>query len=275
MKKINIVAFSICLTGLIIACFPRSSMAEIIYGCYDQEAGLLRVVLPAPDSNPADYCTCFEAPIQWNSGPDILADAKAYTDSLVASEATARAAGDATLSTALDNEISRAQSAERTISANLDREATARVGGDTAVLDAAKEYTDQQVATIPQGPPGVANGITTAVHGLWSYTDTVSTTYTGFSVSRFNPSTGVDYNLYDPDQVGKGNFRIWFNSSFNILPTCVVTLAFPNAGGQTCGVSVDYNGAFANVQCYRTSIAGSSLVYTSGDPNAFFFICVK
>jgi len=249
MRKIHIVAFSICLASFIIAGFPRYSAADVIYGCYDQLAGLLRVV---PDADPAN-CTCFETPIQWNSEGPVGPAATVSVGSVTTGEPGTPAAvtNSGTSSAAVFN-------------FTIPQGQTGAEGPE-----------GPQGLTGPQGPAGVANGVTRAVHGLYSYSDTVvngTIVGNGFYIRRFL-STGEDTPIDNQTEIGQGRFRIWFNNPFTAFPTCVVTVAYPNAGGQTCSVAV--NSGFFNAQCYTTSIVSGALTYTPNDPNGFFFMCVE
>src|SRR6266478_3428142 len=62
----------------------------------------------------------------------IQSAAQTYTDAQVAAEAAARQAADSTITTNLNNEVSRAQGAESTLQTNINTETTARQAADTA-----------------------------------------------------------------------------------------------------------------------------------------------
>ena len=127
-----------------------------------------------------------------------------------------------------------------------------KINGQLRIVNNPDECRNSELP-VSWNQTGVANGITTAVHGLYSYTGGFGT---GFTI----------------DHIGVGKFVIHFDTAFTDWPTCVVTVAYPNIGGQTCNVAV--NPGYFNVNCFKTSIEAGELTYTLSDPNAFFFTCI-
>jgi hypothetical protein len=117
------------------------------------------------------------------------------------------------------------------------------------------------------GPAGVANGITTAVHGVVRYDGEIEDGV-GFTVGApTGPGMPHDTGLY----------RVIFDTAFSNLAHCVVT-PFQSPATVICGVSGFGEWGF-DVDCYapttEVGVGGVILFTNLATDVSFSFICVE
>jgi hypothetical protein len=117
------------------------------------------------------------------------------------------------------------------------------------------------------GPAGVANGITTAVHGVVRYDGGIEDGV-GFTVGA---PTG-------PNTLrGTGLYRVIFDTAFSNYAHCVVT-PFQSPATVICGVS-GFGSSFFDVDCYEPTTeqgVGGVILFTNLPTDvSFSFICIS